>query len=74
MEAITWRPATTLKIHGKKLDSIYVIVGSERKISRLASTRFRIHSAFMNFHSGEWIQKVADSYAGFIGYVWTSEK
>jgi len=23
------------------------------------------------FHSEEWIIKVADSYAGFTGYVWT---
>ena len=37
----------------------------------LASARFRIHSVFKNFHSGERIQKVADSYAGFTGYVWT---
>ena len=37
----------------------------------LASTRFRIHSVFKNFHSGERIQKVADSFAGFTGYVWT---
>ena len=31
--------------------------------SNLASTRFRIHSVFKNFHSGEPIQNVADSYA-----------
>ena len=37
----------------------------------LASTRFRIQSVFKNFHSGERIQKVADSYAGFIANVWT---
>ena len=39
----------------------------------IASTRFRIHSVFKNFHSGEpkRIQKVADSYAEFTGYVWT---
>ena len=37
----------------------------------LEATRFRIHSIFKNFHSGERIQKVADSYAGFTGYVWT---
>ena len=36
----------------------------------LASTRFRIHSVFKNFHSGEPIQKVADSYAGSTGYMW----
>ena len=40
----------------------------------LASTRFRIHSVLKNFHSGERIQKVADSYAGFTGYVWTKAK
>ena len=37
----------------------------------LASTRFRIHSVFKNFHSRERIQKVADSYADFTGYEWT---
>ena len=40
----------------------------------LASTRFRIHSVFNNFHSGERIQKVADSFAGSTGYVWTKAK
>ena len=39
-----------------------------------SSTRFRIHSVFKNFHSGERIQKVADSYAGFTRYVWTKAK
>ena len=29
----------------------------------------RINTVFKNFHSGERIQNVADSYAGFIGYV-----
>ena len=44
-------------------------------ISRFwASTWFWIHSVFKNFHSGERIQKVADSYAGFTGYVWTKAK
>ena len=37
----------------------------------LASTRFQIHSVFKNFHSGERIKKVADTYAGSTGYVWT---
>ena len=37
----------------------------------LASARFRIHSVFKNFHSGERIQKVADSYTGFTGDVCT---
>ena len=40
----------------------------------LASTRFWIHSVFKNFHSGERIQKVADSYAWFTEYVWTQTK
>ena len=44
----------------------------DKKISRgLASTRFWIHSVFKNFHSGEQIKKVVDSYAGFFGYVCT---
>ena len=42
-----------------------------KKCPNLASTRFLIHSVFKNFHLGERIQKVADSYAGFIGYEWT---
>ena len=37
----------------------------------LASTRFRFHSVCKNFHYGERIKKVADSYAGFNGFVWT---
>ena len=37
----------------------------------LASSQFRIHSVFKNFHSAEQIKKVADSYTGFSGYVWT---
>ena len=37
----------------------------------LASTRFRIHSVFKSFHSGERIKKNVDSPAGFTGYVWT---
>ena len=36
-----------------------------------ASTWFRIYNSFKNFLFGEQIQKVADSYAGFTGYVWT---
>ena len=42
--------------------------------SDLASTRYLIHSVFKNFHSGQRIQKVADSYAWFTGYVWTQVK
>ena len=43
------------------------------KYAHLASTRFRIHSVFKNFHSGEpeQIKKVTDSYVEFTGYVWT---
>ena len=40
-----------------------------KKYPDLASTRFRTHSVFKNFYSGERIQKVADSYAGFAGYM-----
>ena len=43
----------------------------KKKYPDLAATRFRIYSVFKNFHSGERIQNVADSYAGFSGYVWT---
>ena len=42
-----------------------------KKYPDFASTRFWIHSVFKNFHSGERIQKVADSYCGFTRYVWT---
>ena len=38
----------------------------------LASTRFRIHGVFRNFHSGERIKKVADSKIS--RYVWTGPK
>ena len=37
----------------------------------LTSKRFRIHTVLKNFRSGERIQKVAGSYAGYTGYVWT---
>ena len=43
----------------------------KKKWQDLASTRFRIHSVFINFHAGERIKKVADSYAELTGYVWT---
>ena len=36
-----------------------------------ASKRFRIHSVFKSFHSGERIKKNVDSSAGLTGYVWT---
>ena len=38
-----------------------------KKYPDLASTRFRIHKELKNFHSGERMKKVADSYTGFIG-------
>ena len=57
-------------IHDKELGSILLRHGI-KKYPDLASARFRIHSVFKNFHSGERIQKVADSSAGFTGYVWT---
>ena len=41
------------------------------KSADLASTRFRSHSVFKNFHSRERTHKVADSYARFTRYVWT---
>ena len=41
------------------------------KLPDLAYTRFRIHSLLKNFHFGERIQEVADSYAVYTGYVWT---
>ena len=36
-----------------------------KKYPDFASTRFWIHRVFKTFHSGERIQKVADSYCGF---------
>ena len=55
--------------HGKELSSILLrhwIITTD-----LASIRFRIHSVFKSFHFGEWIKKVADSYAVFTRFVWT---
>lgn len=43
----------------------------KKKYSDLAFTRFRIHSGFNNFHSGERIERVADSSSSYTGYVWT---
>ena len=43
----------------------------KKKYPDLASTRFRVHSLFKNFHPGERIKKGADSYARFTAYVWT---
>ena len=42
-----------------------------KKYPDLASTRIQIHSGFKTFHSGEQIQNVANSSAGYIRYVWT---
>ena len=39
-----------------------------KKCPDIASTWFRVHSVFKIFHSGERIQKVTDSYAGFTRY------
>ena len=55
-------------IHGKELGSI-LLRQRMKKYPDLASTRFRTHSVLKNFYSGERIQNVADSYAGFVGYV-----
>ena len=56
-----------------KRTGLDLVTSPVKKISgfQLAFIRFRIHSVFKNFHSGERIQKVADSYAGFTGYMWT---
>ena len=43
----------------------------DEKYADLASTRFRIHSVFKNFHSGKRIEKVAAACAEFTGCVWT---
>ena len=43
----------------------------KKKKSELTVHTILIHSSFKNFPSGERIQKGADSYAGFIGYVST---
>ena len=48
--------------HGKELGSILLRhPDKKKKIPDLASTRFRIHIGFKHIHSGERIQKVADS-------------
>ena len=59
---------TVLTVKSYRLD---LVTSPDKKYPALAATLFRIHSVFQNFHSGERIQKVADSYAGFTGYVWT---
>ena len=48
-----------------------IVMSSDKKYPDLASIRFRILSVFKNSHPGERIKKVADSFAGFAGYVWT---
>ena len=67
----TWERGCHLEysIHSKELSSI-LLCHRIKKYPELASARFRIHSVCKNVHSGERIQKVADSYAGFTGYVW----
>ena len=50
-------PSWIFKIHGKELVDLL--------------TRFEIHRGLKNLHSGERIQKVADSSAGYPGYAWT---
>ena len=64
------RAYVEVAIHGKALGSI-LLRHLIKKYPDSASTRFRIQSVFKNFHSGERMKKVADSYAGFTGYVWT---
>ena len=61
---------TVLNIHEKELG---LILWRQwiKKYPDLASTHFRIHSGFKNFHSGVRTQKVADSSTGFTGFVWT---
>ena len=39
------------------------VTSPDKKYPDLASTRFRIHYVIKNFHSGERIQNVLDSYA-----------
>ena len=53
------------------MGSIFLRHQATKTYPDLASTQFRIHSVFKNFHSGERIQNVTDSYASFIWYVWT---
>ena len=65
-QEITFTFCTGLSIHGKELVSI-LWRHWIKKIPDLASTRFRIHSAFKNFHSGVRIQTHADSHGGCTG-------
>ena len=58
-------------IYGKELGSIFLRYRVKNNLD-LAYTRFRIHSVLNNVYCfGERIQEVADSNAGYTGYVWT---
>ena len=60
---------TVLTVKSYRFD---LVTSPDKKYPDLAATLFRIHSVFQNFHSGERIQKVADSSAaGLTGYVST---
>ena len=49
----------------------FYVIGKKKNLD-LAYTRFRIHSVLNNVYCfGERIQEVADSNAGYTGYVWT---
>ena len=49
---------TVLTVKSYRLD---LVTSPDKKYPDLAATLFRIHNVFQNFHSGERIQKVADS-------------
>ena len=53
---------------GNRRRTFCYVIGLKKIRIRL-STRIRILRVLKRFHTGEWIQKVADSYDG--GYVWT---
>ena len=61
--------ASCSAFHGKELGSI-LLRHRIKDYPDIASTLFRIHGVLKNFHSGERIQKTADSYAVFTEYVW----
>ena len=61
--------ASCSAFHGKELGSILLRHRIE-DYPDIASTRFRIHGVFKNFHSGERIQKTAYSYGVFTKCVW----
>ena len=60
-----WIPKKAITLHSAP-SWIFIV-----NFPDLASTQFRIRSVFKNFRSGERIQKVGDSYAGYTWYVWT---